>query len=61
VLADIQSGKFTSEWMQEYRAGASRFRRPAVSPTNIRSRKWARSCADDAVDQAGALVDKSKN
>src|SRR4029079_2096171 len=26
VLQDIQSGKFTSEWMQEYRAGAARFK-----------------------------------
>ncbi len=26
VLNDIQSGKFTSEWMQEYRAGAARFK-----------------------------------
>jgi ketol-acid reductoisomerase len=26
VLHDIQSGKFTSEWMQEYRAGAARFK-----------------------------------
>ena len=26
VLKDIQSGKFTSEWMQEYRAGAARFK-----------------------------------
>jgi ketol-acid reductoisomerase len=26
VLTDIQTGKFTSEWMQEYRAGASRFK-----------------------------------
>ena len=26
VLKDIQTGKFTSEWMQEYRAGAARFR-----------------------------------
>jgi len=26
VLEDIQSGKFTSEWMQEYRAGAARFK-----------------------------------
>ena len=25
ILKDIQSGKFTSEWMQEYKAGASRF------------------------------------
>ena len=26
VLRDIQTGKFTSEWMQEYRAGAARFK-----------------------------------
>lgn len=26
VLKDIQSGKFTSEWMQEYKAGAARFK-----------------------------------
>jgi len=26
VLEDIQSGKFTSEWMQEYRAGSARFK-----------------------------------
>ena len=26
VLHDIQSGKFTSDWMQEYRAGAARFK-----------------------------------
>ncbi len=26
VLNDIQSGKFTSEWMQEYRAGLARFK-----------------------------------
>ncbi len=26
VLGDIQSGKFTSEWMQEWRSGAARFK-----------------------------------
>jgi ketol-acid reductoisomerase len=26
VLKDIQTGKFTSEWMQEYRAGSARFK-----------------------------------
>jgi len=26
VLNDIQTGKFTSDWMQEYKAGASRFK-----------------------------------
>jgi len=26
ILSDIQTGKFTSQWMQEYRAGAARFK-----------------------------------
>jgi len=26
ILKEIQIGKFTSEWMQEYRAGAARFK-----------------------------------
>ena len=26
VLSDIQTGKFTSDWMQEYKAGAARFK-----------------------------------
>jgi ketol-acid reductoisomerase len=26
VLTDIQTGKFTSDWMQEYRAGGARFK-----------------------------------
>jgi ketol-acid reductoisomerase len=26
ILNDIQTGKFTSEWMQEYRSGAARFK-----------------------------------
>ena len=26
ILKEIQTGKFTSEWMQEYRAGAARFK-----------------------------------
>ena len=26
VLKDIQTGKFTSEWMQEWKAGAARFK-----------------------------------
>ncbi|MEM0900039.1 MAG: ketol-acid reductoisomerase [Pseudomonadota bacterium] len=26
ILTDIQTGKFTSEWMQEYRSGAARFK-----------------------------------
>jgi ketol-acid reductoisomerase len=26
VLKDIQTGKFTSEWMQEWKSGAARFK-----------------------------------
>ena len=26
VLKDIQTGKFTSDWMQEWKAGAARFK-----------------------------------
>lgn len=62
VLADIQSGKFTSEWMQEYRAGGARFK-------GIR-----RQNDEHQIEEVGAklrgmmpwigknqLVDKSKN
>jgi ketol-acid reductoisomerase len=62
VLADIQSGKFTSEWMQEYRAGSSRFKA---------TRRMHDSHQIEEVGEklrgmmpwikAGALVDKSKN
>jgi ketol-acid reductoisomerase len=46
VLKDIQSGKFTSEWMQEYRkAGAARFKAIRRINDATRSRKSARSCA----------------
>lgn len=62
VLHDIQSGKFTSEWMQEYKGGSSRFkatRRLADEhPIEVVGEKlrgmmpWIK---------AGALVDKAKN
>lgn len=62
VLKDIQTGKFTSDWMQEYRAGAARF-------------KATRRLADEhPIEEVGArlrgmmpwigknkLVDKAKN
>jgi len=62
VLKDIQTGRFTSEWMQEYKSGAARF-------------KATRRLADEhPIEQvgaklrdmmpwikAGALVDKSRN
>ena len=62
VLKDIQSGKFTSEWMQEYKGGASRFKA---------TRRLADEHPIEEVGEklrgmmpwikAGALVDKSKN
>lgn len=62
VLHDIQSGQFTSKWMQEYRAGASSFKA---------MRRLADEHPIEEVGEklrgmmpwikAGALVDKSKN
>jgi ketol-acid reductoisomerase len=62
VLHDIQSGRFTSEWMQEIKSGGARFkatRRLAdehqIEEVGARLRDmmpWIK---------AGALVDKSKN
>ncbi|HZY67203.1 MAG TPA: ketol-acid reductoisomerase, partial [Devosia sp.] len=62
VLKDIQSGRFTSEWMQEYRSGSSRFKATRrlndeheieVVGEKLRGMMpWIK---------AGALVDKSKN
>ena len=62
VLHDIQSGKFTSEWMQEYKGGASRFKA---------TRRLADEHQIEEVGEklrgmmpwikAGALVDKAKN
>jgi ketol-acid reductoisomerase len=62
ILKDIQSGRFTSEWMQEYRSGGARF-------------KATRRLADEhQIEEVGAklrgmmpwisknkLVDKEKN
>ncbi len=62
VLHDIQSGKFTSDWMQEIKAGGSRFKA---------TRRLADEHQIEAVGhqlrdmmpwiKAGALVDKAKN
>ena len=62
VLKDIQSGKFTSEWMQEYKSGASRFKA---------TRRLADEHQIEVIGEklrgmmpwikAGALVDKAKN
>ena len=62
VLEEIQSGKFTSDWMQEYRAGAARFKGIRRNNDNHQIEEvgeklrgmmpWIKS---------GALVDKEKN
>jgi len=62
VLKDIQTGKFTSEWMQEYRSGAARFK-------GIRRMNDAHQIEEVGEKlrammpwiKSNALVDKSKN
>jgi ketol-acid reductoisomerase len=62
VLADIQTGKFTSDWMQEYRAGGARFK-------GIRRLNDAHQIEEVGAKLRGmmpwikgnALVDKEKN
>ncbi len=62
ILEDIQSGKFTSDWMQEYKAGAARFK-------GIRRRNDAHQIEEVGEKlrgmmpwiKSGALVDKDKN
>ncbi|MDR3494782.1 MAG: ketol-acid reductoisomerase [Ancalomicrobiaceae bacterium] len=62
VLKDIQTGKFTSEWMQEYKAGAARFK-------GIRRMNDAHQIEEVGVKLRGMmpwiaknkLVDKAKN
>ena len=62
VLKDIQSGKFTSEWMQEYKAGASRFK----ATRRLNDEHQIEEVGEKLRGmmpwiKAGALVDKSKN
>ncbi len=62
VLEDIQSGKFTSDWMQEYRAGGARFK-------GIRRNNDAHQIEEVGAKlremmpwiKSNALVDKAKN
>jgi ketol-acid reductoisomerase len=65
VLNDIQTGKFTSEWMQECKAGAGPLQGDPPPQRRASDRGSRRKAArHDAVDQAflrNALVDKSKN
>jgi ketol-acid reductoisomerase len=62
VLKDIQSGKFTSEWMQEHRSGASRFK----ATRRVHDEHQIEEVGEKLRGmmpwiKAGALVDKSKN
>ena len=60
---DIQTGAFTSEWMQEYRAGAAALQGDAPPERRAPDRGGRRQAArHDAVDQGqDKLVDKAKN
>src|ERR1700709_2585268 len=62
VLADIQSGKFTSEWMQEHKSGGSRFK----ATRRLADEHQIEEVGEKLRDmmpwiKAGALGDKSKN
>jgi len=62
VLDDIQSGKFTSDWMQEYKAGGAKFKATRrnndahqIEEVGAKLREMMPWIAE------GALVDKAKN
>jgi len=62
VLHDIQSGKFTSDWMQEIKAGGSRFK----ATRRLNDEHQIEEVGNKLRDmmpwiKAGALVDKAKN
>ena len=60
VLADIQSGRFTSKWMQEYKSGASSFKATRrLADEHPIEEVGERLRAMMPWIKAGALVDKS--
>ncbi len=62
VLADIQSGKFTSEWMQEWHSGGARFKATRRNHDNHQIEEVGEKLrAMMPWIKAGALVDKSRN
>jgi ketol-acid reductoisomerase len=62
VLHDIQSGKFTSEWMQEYNGGAARFKATRRLADEHPIEEIGAKLRDMMPwIKAGALVDKSRN
>ena len=62
VLNDIQSGKFTSEWMQEWRSGAARFKATRRNNDAHQIEEVGEKLRGMMPwIKAGALVDKSRN
>ncbi|WIY51689.1 ketol-acid reductoisomerase [Devosia sp. YIM 151766] len=62
ILADIQSGRFTSEWMQEIKAGGARFKATRRLADEHPIEEVGTKLRDMMPwIKAGALVDKAKN
>jgi ketol-acid reductoisomerase len=62
VLHDIQSGKFTSEWMQEIKSGGARFKATRRLADEHPIEEVGAKLRDMMPwIKAGALVDKAKN
>ena len=62
VLADIQQGKFTSEWIREYKAGLPRFKATRrINDAHPIEEVGTKLRAMMPWIKAGALVDKAKN
>lgn len=62
ILNDIQTGRFTSEWMQEYKAGAARFKSIRRNHDNHQIEKVGRELrAMMPWIRSNALVDKNRN
>ena len=62
ILKDIQTGRFTSQWMQEYKAGASSFKaRRRLNDEHQIEEVGEKLRGMMPWIKAGALVDKSKN
>lgn len=62
VLKDIQTGKFTSDWMQEYRAGAAKFKATRrLNDAHQIEEVGAKLRGMMPWIKKGALVDKTRN
>ncbi|MDP2782077.1 MULTISPECIES: ketol-acid reductoisomerase [Devosia] len=62
VLTDIQTGKFTSEWMQEIKSGGARFKATRRLADEHQIEEVGAKLRDMMPwIKAGALVDKAKN